>query len=70
MEIAGGILQVIGLLTALANGVWLWARLVYPRDMTRLEATSIFLPTLLIGLCLFYVGHRLCVIRQSRKTTK
>ena len=67
MEITGGILQVVGLLIALANGVWLSARLFYPRDITRLEAITIFLPTLLIGLCLVYIGHRLCGTQPSRK---
>ena len=53
------LLQIVGTLVALANALWLAARLVYPRDMSRLEATSIFLPIALIGVTLIVIGRRL-----------
>ena len=66
MEITGGLLHVVGVLVALANAFWLWARLDYPRDMTRVEATAIFLPAMLFGIALFYIGRRLCQGRPRR----
>ncbi len=53
------LLQIVGTLLALANALWLTARLVYPRDMSRLEATSIFLPVAIIGVTLIWIGRRL-----------
>jgi len=61
-------LQIFGALMAVANAVWLGARLLVPREMTRIEATAIFLPVALIGLILVWVGRRLADnLKKSRK---
>ena len=53
------LLQAVGILIALANSVWLAARLLAPHGMARIEATQIFLPTALIGITLAWIGRRL-----------
>ena len=53
------LLQILDTLMALANAVWFGARLLVPREMTRMEATAIFLPICLIGLILVWVGRSL-----------
>jgi hypothetical protein len=55
----GSLLQITGLMLSLASFVWLSARLIAPHDMSRLEAVSIFLPAVVIGLILVWVGRRM-----------
>jgi len=53
------LLQILGILVTLANGVWLAARLLAPHDMTKAAAIRVFLPAAIIGLVLAWVGRRL-----------
>ena len=55
----GALFQVIGLVLSLASFVWLSARLIAPHDMSRLQAVSIFLPAVIIGLVLVWWGRRM-----------
>jgi len=68
--LTGSILMLFGLLNALANALFLMARLWYPRDITRLQATGMFLPAILFGVLLFYLGLRLTMKQMPVFTKK
>ena len=66
MDIVGNLLQVVGILVVLVNAVWLAGGLFFPREMTQLEATGRYLPAILVGSALFYIGHRLYASRMPK----